>query len=95
MYDYIINIFPHTPIFKFQVNNLTFRSITDQNTFDAMAATQKLYPRGTVKRIVKAHSNRSVSKNADILVRLQVSKVATREVHLADKKLLLYPPDFP
>lgn len=35
----------------------------------AMAATQKLYPRGTVKRIVKAHSNRSVSKNADILVR--------------------------
>lgn len=34
-----------------------------------MAAVQKLYPRGTVKRIVKAHSNRSVSKNADILVR--------------------------
>lgn len=33
-----------------------------------MAATQKLYPRGTVKRIVKAHSNRSVSRNADILV---------------------------
>ncbi|KAJ5126172.1 hypothetical protein N7476_009504 [Penicillium atrosanguineum] len=33
-----------------------------------MAATQKLYPRGTVKRIVKAHSKRSVSKNADILV---------------------------
>jgi hypothetical protein len=30
---------------------------------------QKLYPRGTVKRIVKAHSNRNVSKNADILVR--------------------------
>ncbi|CAI7572631.1 hypothetical protein PCG10_009489 [Penicillium crustosum] len=33
-----------------------------------MAAVQKLYPRGTVKRIVKAHSNRSVSKNADILI---------------------------
>ncbi|KAJ6128396.1 transcriptional regulator family: Histone-like TF [Penicillium samsonianum] len=33
-----------------------------------MAAAQKLYPRGTVKRIVKAHSNRSVSKNADILI---------------------------
>lgn len=33
-----------------------------------MAVTQKLYPRGTVKRIVKAQSNRSVSKNADILV---------------------------
>lgn len=36
-----------------------------------MAATQKLYPRGTVKRIVKAHSNKSVSKNADILVCLK------------------------
>ncbi|KAJ5619610.1 transcriptional regulator family: Histone-like TF [Penicillium lagena] len=33
-----------------------------------MAVTQKLYPRGTVKRIVKAHSNRNVSKNADILI---------------------------
>ncbi|KAL2007637.1 hypothetical protein VTN00DRAFT_7619 [Thermoascus crustaceus] len=33
-----------------------------------MPATQKLYPRATVKRIVKAHSNRSVSKNADILI---------------------------
>lgn len=31
-------------------------------------ATQKLYPRGTVKHIVKAHANRSLSKNADILV---------------------------
>ena len=40
-----------------------------------MAATQKLYPRATVKRIVKAQSNRNVSKNADILVRsdLQLS----------------------
>ncbi|KAL2218297.1 hypothetical protein M432DRAFT_427426 [Thermoascus aurantiacus ATCC 26904] len=33
-----------------------------------MPATQKLYPRTTVKRIVKAHSNRSLSKNADILI---------------------------
>jgi hypothetical protein len=27
-----------------------------------------LYPRGTVKKIVKAHSNRQLSKNVDILV---------------------------
>jgi hypothetical protein len=27
-----------------------------------------LYPRGTVKKIIKAHSNRQVSKNVDILV---------------------------
>ncbi|KAL2808169.1 hypothetical protein BJX63DRAFT_41649 [Aspergillus granulosus] len=33
-----------------------------------MAATQKLYPRATVKRIVKAQANRSLSKNADILI---------------------------
>ncbi|RAH44248.1 uncharacterized protein BO95DRAFT_416865 [Aspergillus brunneoviolaceus CBS 621.78] len=33
-----------------------------------MAATQKLYPRATVKRVVKAHSNRNVSKNADVLI---------------------------
>lgn len=34
-----------------------------------MVATQKLYPRGTVKRIVKAHAGRNISKNADVLVR--------------------------
>ncbi|KAL3442638.1 hypothetical protein BJX65DRAFT_286555 [Aspergillus insuetus] len=33
-----------------------------------MAATQKLYPRATVKRIVKAQANRNLSKNADILI---------------------------
>ena len=31
-------------------------------------AAKRLYPRSTVKRIVKAHSNRNVSKTADILV---------------------------
>ena len=34
----------------------------------AMAAGQKLYPRATVKKIVKAHSKRNVSKNVDVLV---------------------------
>ncbi|KAK4108696.1 hypothetical protein N656DRAFT_761023 [Canariomyces notabilis] len=29
---------------------------------------QKLYPRATVKKIVKAHSNCNVSKNADIMI---------------------------
>ncbi|KAK4662594.1 hypothetical protein QC763_604860 [Podospora pseudopauciseta] len=29
---------------------------------------QKLYPRATVKKIVKAHSNCSVSKNADVMI---------------------------
>ncbi|KAK3997197.1 hypothetical protein QBC43DRAFT_320379 [Cladorrhinum sp. PSN259] len=29
---------------------------------------QKLYPRATVKKIVKAHSNCNVSKNADVMI---------------------------
>ncbi|KAL1967280.1 hypothetical protein VTN77DRAFT_3326 [Rasamsonia byssochlamydoides] len=33
-----------------------------------MVVAQKLYPRATVKRIVKAHSGRNISKNADVLV---------------------------
>lgn len=33
-----------------------------------MAAGQKLYPRATVKKIVKAHSKRNMSKNVDVLV---------------------------
>ncbi|OBT44894.1 hypothetical protein VE02_05250 [Pseudogymnoascus sp. 03VT05] len=33
-----------------------------------MAAGQKLYPRATLKKIVKAHSRKNVSKNADVLV---------------------------
>ncbi|PGG98125.1 hypothetical protein GX51_06974 [Blastomyces parvus] len=33
-----------------------------------MVVAPKLYPRATVKRIVKAHSRRNISKNADILI---------------------------
>jgi hypothetical protein len=31
--------------------------------------TQTLYPRATLKKIIKAHANRPMSKNVDILVR--------------------------
>lgn len=31
-------------------------------------AVQKLYPRATVKRIVKSHTHKVLTKNADILV---------------------------
>lgn len=34
-----------------------------------MAPGQKLYPRATVKKIVKAHSKCNVSKNVDVMVR--------------------------
>ncbi|KAI1341799.1 hypothetical protein F5Y15DRAFT_413725 [Xylariaceae sp. FL0016] len=33
-----------------------------------MAPGQKMYPRGTVKKIVKAHSKCNVSKNVDIFL---------------------------
>lgn len=33
-----------------------------------MAPGQKLYPRATVKKIVKAHSKCNVSKNVDVMV---------------------------
>ncbi|EGD96280.1 hypothetical protein TESG_03732 [Trichophyton tonsurans CBS 112818] len=31
-------------------------------------AVQKLYPRATVKRIVKSHTRKALTKNADILI---------------------------
>ncbi|KAF2640617.1 hypothetical protein P280DRAFT_469353 [Massarina eburnea CBS 473.64] len=31
-------------------------------------APQTLYPRGTVKKIVKAHANRTLSKDVDIMI---------------------------
>ncbi|KAA6409813.1 MAG: Histone-fold containing [Lasallia pustulata] len=33
-----------------------------------MAAAPKLYPRSTIKRIIKAHSKRPLSKNVDVLI---------------------------
>jgi len=44
----------------------TFTHISHAST---MAVSQKLYPRATIKRIIKAHSKRNVSKNVDVLVR--------------------------
>jgi hypothetical protein len=33
-----------------------------------MAPGQKVYPRATVKKIVKAHSNCNIGKNTDVMV---------------------------
>lgn len=38
-------------------------------------AVPKLYPRATVKRIVKSHTRHALSKNADILVSIGASFV--------------------
>jgi type I site-specific restriction endonuclease len=35
-----------------------------------MALGQKSYPRATVKKIIKAHSNCKVSKNVDVMIYL-------------------------
>ena len=37
-------------------------------------AVKRAYPRSTVRKIVKAHSNRNISKNADIFVRRRWSQ---------------------
>lgn len=34
-----------------------------------MATGQKLYPRASLKKIIKAHSKRNLTKNVDVLVR--------------------------
>ncbi|KAM3077344.1 hypothetical protein ACMFMG_006694 [Clarireedia jacksonii] len=47
-------------------NTKTPAFLTIQNF--AMAAAQKLYPRATLKKIVKAHSKRNLSKNVDVLI---------------------------
>ena len=35
-----------------------------------MPQSQKLYPRSTIKRIIKAHAGRNLGKDVDILVRI-------------------------
>lgn len=55
-----------------------------------MVATQKLYPRGTVKRIVKAHAGRNISKNADVLVSF-ASRIKNVEVQTKLKLTSLFP----
>ncbi|EXM00876.1 hypothetical protein FOIG_07757 [Fusarium odoratissimum NRRL 54006] len=41
-----------------------------------MALGKKPYPKATVKKIIKAHSNHNLKKNADVTVRLDVLMIA-------------------
>ncbi|TVY83732.1 hypothetical protein LSUE1_G001679 [Lachnellula suecica] len=47
-----------------------------------MAGGQKLYPRATVKKIVKAHSKRNVTKNVDVLIFLDYALFLQTYAHL-------------
>lgn len=47
-----------------------------------MAPGQKLYPRATVKKIIKAHSDCNVSKNADVMVWSSTIRIASGSVLL-------------
>jgi hypothetical protein len=61
-------------------NQAAFHEI--QSTFShKMATGQKLYPRATIKKIVKAHSKKNVSKNVDVLVSSARRDVSTVEDH--------------
>ncbi|EFW22441.1 hypothetical protein D8B26_000878 [Coccidioides posadasii str. Silveira] len=54
-----------------------------------MVVAPKLYPRATVKRIVKAHTRKNLSKNADILIFLDYMlfmKELMREASITSKK---------
>jgi len=54
-----------------------------------MAAPSKLYPRATIKRIIKAHSKRNLSKNVDILIFLDYTlflQELIREASIAAKR---------
>ncbi|KAF2085759.1 hypothetical protein K490DRAFT_67355 [Saccharata proteae CBS 121410] len=52
-------------------------------------APQTLYPRTTVKKIIKAHTNRPLSKNVDILIYLDYMlfmQELVREASIASKQ---------
>lgn len=68
---------PASAVFDQQYRNAHSKAL-------AMAPGQKAYPRGTVKKIIKAHSNCNLSKNVDVMV----STVLTRLERAAD-----LPPD--
>lgn len=49
-----------------------------------MALGKKPYPKATVKKIIKAHSNHNIKKNADVTVRLDSSiAVIDADVYLS------------
>jgi hypothetical protein len=62
-------------IFIFQISEFG-QAETTKSLLEAMAGAQKLYPRATVKKIVKAHSKRNVSKNVDVLVGVSFRRVS-------------------
>lgn len=41
-----------------------------------MALAKKSYPKATLKKIIKAHSNHNLKKNADVTVRSKPRRVA-------------------
>jgi hypothetical protein len=61
---------PNTSTNKTLTSNPRFCDLNTAQPARAVAnMPQTLYPRGTVKKIIKAHSARPLSKNVDILVR--------------------------
>jgi hypothetical protein len=53
-------------------------------------APSTLYPRSTVKRIIKAHSNRPLSKNVDVLVSIPNIAILTfARISLTSQQIFL------
>ena len=59
---------PHNPSQDINKADSVFRKPHSSRPTQANMAVQKLYPRSTVKRIVKAHSKKNISRNADVMV---------------------------
>ncbi|KAI1753047.1 hypothetical protein F4782DRAFT_96248 [Xylaria castorea] len=73
---------------KARHNNSDTPTSFPSQTFDTMAPGQKMYPRATVKKIVKAHSKCNVSKNVDVMVRLNLYECLRRACPDASNKRL-------
>lgn len=71
--DHISNITPNKHPTKAHPHPEEERTHQKEATKRNQRMAQTLYPRGTVKKIIKAHSNRPLSKNVDILVRPRTS----------------------
>lgn len=60
------------------------RNKTTTDISSTMALGKKPYPKATVKKITKAHSNHNIKKNADVTVRLGSSiAVIDTDVYLS------------
>jgi hypothetical protein len=60
-----------------------------------MALGKKPYPKATLKKVIKAHSDHNLKKNADVTVRYDATSSRRVLSAISRQRLLLTLPDFP